>query len=643
MKRAFRDTFNRELALFKEQASEFAAEYPGLADRLGGLLEENLDPTVAGLLEGSAFLAARVQLKMQEEFSTFTHELLEQVFPDALAPTPSVMMVQANLPEDNADLVEGIRFEVGEYMDARFSDAGKRISCRFALAAALDLWPIALTEAKYHGAAGPIGALGQEIASGTKAGLVLSLDRLSASGKADGSAMMREIDGMDALTVHLTGPMADAVALYEQIFCNLTRVALRWENPQGDAVFANLPLDAVEQVGFSRQSKLFPQNERLFNGFARLREYFVFPRKFLGFRLTGLRDIIKRSHGSRVQVILEFSHANQKLAARLEPGHLALHTAPAVNLFEEMSSQVRVDQKHHDLIVYPNSSPATHYEFHSVTEVWAHFAGHQNKIRVYPLYALPPDGDDPREVLYFTAKRKPRRLTAPERRFGSSKFRYRGSEMFLSLYEPPSDEPVQRLQVTALCSNRHLPEYLPIAQSKDDFFMCEDQSVTLGCVAGPTPPRDALVDLETDAAHRTTAGDVYWRLISYLSLNHFGIDSPDGEAAAAALREMLSLFADLSENVTEAQIAGLRKVETRPVTRTIRHDDGYHAARGLEITLTFDEEEYESSGALLLGAVLDRFLAEYAAINSFTQTVVRSVQRGHIKTWPPRTGSGPIL
>ncbi|MGH1369533.1 MAG: type VI secretion system baseplate subunit TssF [Maritimibacter sp.] len=643
MKRAFRDTFNRELGLLKEQASEFAVEYPGLADRLGGLMEENLDPTVAGLLEGSAFLAARVQLKMQEEFSTFTHELLEQVFPDALAPTPAVMLTQANLPADSADILEGVKFDVGEYMDARFMDADKRVSCRFALAAPLTIWPVELMEAKYHAGAGPIGALGQEIASGTKAGLVLTLGRVAPSGKPDGKAQLNEIVGMDDITVHLTGPMPDAVALYEQVFCNLTRVALRWHDAQGDAVFANLPLDAVEQVGFERKSKLFAQNERLFNGFARLREYFVFPRKFLGFRLTGIADVIKRTRGSEVQIVLEFGQVNQKLAARLEPKHLALHAAPAVNLFEEMSSQVRVDRKHHEYIVHPNSSPATHYELHGITEVWAHFAGHQNKVRVYPLYALPPGGDDPRQVLYFTARRKPRRLTAPERRFGSSKYRYRGTETFISLYEPPSEEPVQRLQVKALCSNRHLPEYLPIAQSKDDFYMCEDQTVTLNCVSGPTPPRDALVDLETGAAHRTTAGDVYWRLISYLNLNHFGIDSPDGTEAAAALREMLSLFADLSENVTEAKIAGVNTVETRPVTRTIRHDDGYHAARGLEITLTFDEDEYESSGALLLGAVLDRFLSEYAAINSFTQTVVRSVQRGHIKTWPPRSGSGPIL
>lgn len=641
MKRAFRDSYNRELALLKERATEFAQEYPGLADRLGGLLEENLDPTVAGLLEGSAFLAARVQLKIQEEFRAFTREYLEQVFPDALAPTPSVMMVQATLPEDPAALEEGLHFNRGEYLDARFMDADKRVSCRFSLAAPLTLWPIALTGAVYHGSAGPIGALGQEIADGTKAGLVLELGRVGETGTAEVGPISDL--SIDELKLHFNGPLAEAAALYEQVHCGLARVSLRWLNAQGDPVFSRLPPGSVEQVGFDPDERLFPHNDRLFDGFALLRELFVFPRKFLGLRLTGLAQRLRSVGANRMQIVFEFETVQPRLAQRLEQKHVLLHAAPAVNLFEEISSQVRIDRKQHEYVVTPNSSPMTHYELHGLTEVWAYYSGHQNKVRVHPLYARPPGGEDPRQVLYFTARRKPRRMTLQERRYGASRYRYRGTETFIALYEPPGGDRVQRLQVRAMCSNRHLPEYLPIAQGKDDFYFCEDQTILLSCVAGPTPPRDSLADLESGSHHRTEAGDVYWRLISYLSLSKQGIDGPDTTATAAALREVLSLFADLSDSITEQQISGIEKVETRPVTRTISHPDGYHTARGLEVTVTFDEDEFEGSGIVLFGAVIDRFLAEHSAINSFTQCVVRSVQRGQIKVFPPRSGKGPIL
>ncbi|MCC5973150.1 MAG: type VI secretion system baseplate subunit TssF, partial [Rubellimicrobium sp.] len=82
---------------------------------------------------------------------------------------------------------------------------------------------------------------------------------------------------------------------------------------------------------------------------------------------------------------------------------------------------------------------------------------------------------------------------------------------------------------------------------------------------------------------------------------------------------------------------------TRPIVRAVRRGDAFHPARGLEIRITFDETAFEGSGIILLGAILDRFLAEYASANSFTQTVILSRQRGEITAFPPRTGLGPLL
>src|SRR3954468_12004242 len=94
MNREFLDLYNTELQLLNEQARQFAEEYPGVAERLGGILEDRVDPLVGVLLEGAAFLAARVQLKLKHEFPEFTENLLEQLVPHYLAPTPSMMLVK---------------------------------------------------------------------------------------------------------------------------------------------------------------------------------------------------------------------------------------------------------------------------------------------------------------------------------------------------------------------------------------------------------------------------------------------------------------------------------------------------------------------------------------------------------------------
>src|SRR5919112_637612 len=113
MNREFLDLFNQELALLQEHGAEFAAEYPGVAERLGGLVGDRVDPMISGLLEGAAFLAARVQLKLKHEFSEFTSNLLEQLVPHYLAPTPSALLVRVDPPYAEPKLKDGLAVSAG--------------------------------------------------------------------------------------------------------------------------------------------------------------------------------------------------------------------------------------------------------------------------------------------------------------------------------------------------------------------------------------------------------------------------------------------------------------------------------------------------------------------------------------------------
>jgi type VI secretion system protein ImpG len=124
-----------------------------------------------------------------------------------------------------------------------------------------------------------------------------------------------------------------------------------------------------------------------------------------------------------------------------------------------------------------------------------------------------------------------------------------------------------------------------------------------------------------------------------LSMNHLGLVERGSGRGAAALREILSMFADLADSLTERKIRGIRAVDSRPVVRRIKERFGVGAARGIEITVTLDEKAFEGSGVFLLGAILDRFLTEYAALNHFTETVICTNERGEIMRWPARMGN----
>ncbi len=270
--------------------------------------------------------------------------------------------------------------------------------------------------------------------------------------------------------------------------------------------------------------------------------------------------------------------------------------------------------------------------------MFAHIPGAPQKVPVEPLYSA--SAARSATGLCYTIRRLPRRRTIEEKKYGP-KSDYTGTDVFLSLGERSDPDELLRVaevSVDALCTNRHLTEHLPVGEGGADFRFLDDVDLDLRCIAGPTRPREPSMTAMIGKGLDASTGDVAWRLISMLSLNHLGLVERAGGEGAKSLRETLVLFADLADNATDRKIRGVRALDARPIVRRLRQAQGAAAARGLEITVTLEDKAFEGSGAFLLGAILDRFFAEYVAINHFTQTVVRTPERGEIMRWPPRFG-----
>ncbi|OZA36469.1 MAG: hypothetical protein B7X92_06290 [Novosphingobium sp. 17-62-9] len=54
--------------------------------------------------------------------------------------------------------------------------------------------------------------------------------------------------------------------------------------------------------------------------------------------------------------------------------------------------------------------------------------------------------------------------------------------------------------------------------------------------------------------------------------------------------------------------------------------------------MTLDDASFENARLFLFSAVVERFLAEFTSVNSFTETIVRTPGEGTIMSWPPRIG-----
>jgi type VI secretion system protein ImpG len=445
------------------------------------------------------------------------------------------------------------------------------------------------------------------------------------------------------LPIYLLGTEADAILFYEQIISDCIGVHFRYFDDFGDPVIVPAPRDCIRQVGFGDEEALFPNDNRIFRGFDFLREYFMFPRKFLAFKLINLNQVMPKLRVKSFDVLITFNEVTVRLAAAVQPSLFSLYTAPAINLFEKTTDRIPVKSNQHEHHVVPDRSRTLDFEPHRILDVYAHFPGGHNKVPVPPLYSASMDKrtGTAEQNMFYTVRRLPRRRTAEERLYGMSSD-YTGTDMFLSFVEESGIEgenAVNELSVRALCSNRHLTEQLPVGEGGADFRLLDDVSLDLLCVSGPTRPREPVVSQLRTKNETAHLGTVTWRLVNMLSMNHLGLVERGAGRNAAALREVLTMFADLADSATERKIRGIRNVDSRPVVRRIKERMGIGAGRGIEVTVMLDEKAFEGSGAFLLGAILDRFFCEYAALNHFTETVIHTTERGEIMRWPARMGS----
>ncbi len=640
-------TFEEELAILYERAEEFAAAFPGVAEGLGNLKRDTADPGIRALLEGAAFMAARVQLQLKAEFATFTTELLDQLLPGHLEPVPSVALLAAT-PATGTGAEVGARiFPAGSIAESIHRDSARGVACQFRLASPLTLWPLVIAAAEYLPSAAAMQALHVGSAPSIVAGLKITLKRLAPQAEGGGKARPISELPIDDLVVHIRGHRGEQDQIYEQLFARLAGIAIRPLDGRCDQQ-SRLPISALEQIGFSPTESLFPPDDRVSPGFALLREFFAFPDKFLGFRLTGLAAALQRAAAETVDLVFEFTEAAASLPARVSAKSFRLFAAPAVNLVEKRCDRIRLSASRHEHHVVPDRSALLEYEPHRIVSVSAIFAGKADAQPVLPLHApqaaVEAAGADSSGVLTYTVRRLPRNPTDRERRHGSPPA-YRGTDLFLSLGETAArdiDAAPRELAVTALCSNRHLAGELARISGGGRMRLLGDSELAVEAVAGPSEPRESVLS-GPRAKGAPERGEVLWRLIGFLSFNHTGLAGHDPEAGAEALRAVLALYADLSDMAAERRLRGILALACRQVTRRLRRPDGFHGARGIELTLTLDDTAFEGAGVMLFGAVLERFFADLSNINSFTETVIETPARGLVKRWPPRSGTGPVL
>lgn len=618
MEAKFLEFYNQELKFIRESGAEFAKEYPKIAGRIGLDGFDCSDPYVERLLEGFAFLSARIHLKLDASFPKFTQHLMEQLFPTFLQPSPSMLITQFNPDFEEGSLVEGITIPRQTALHSLLGK-GEQTACEYRTSHEVTLWPIKLTHAEYINA--------QELASYTKN---TSLSFTPKSGvkitlEAAPGVKFSEMT-LDSLMLHIRGTESFPLYLFETLFkgyqgCLYKSSGSMWRKQEEPT--------KINAHGYDKEDALLPYCNKEFDGFRLLKEYFAFAKRYLFLSVDNLQPTLSKCNEEKIQLLFLLGHNDQRLENLLSADNFALHCTPAINLFPKRAERINVSRINNDFHVVPDKLRPLDFEVCSVVGIKGFSSGINATTNFLPLYGS-DDSHNNEHRAFYTTTRDTRSLNVNQRKFGH-RSSYIGTEVYLSLVDPknaPYSDDLRQLSVDTLCCNRDLPLMMPLGKGKTDFTIdtgapCD----SVRCVGEPTRPNSPLSE-----------GNVAWDLINQLSINFLGITDSDTTSALTKLKTLLGLMMNKKDHTQTKQVDGIVGFKTYQITSRLPFAGPICFGRGVAIEITVDELAYEGSSTFMLGMTLDQFFAQYVSLNSFTQLILNSSDSREIYRWPIRIG-----
>src|SRR5262245_13779973 len=416
------------------------------------------------------------------------------------------------------------------------------------------------------------------------------------------------------LRFHLHGESTVVCELYDLLGQTLGGIALVADDA-ATPVF--LPEEALTPVGFGRDEDVIPAWPHSHPGYRLIQEYIQFAAKYHFFDLNGLDRTRARQ---RLDILFLFRQTPATKLA-IDRDTILLGCTPIQNLFSKTTEPIRIDHRQTEYRLVADLRREAITEIHSILSMSASSDPQKPTEELHPFFSFRHAPLEDATPTFWHARRAP-----------TGRADLVGTDLWVSFVDPafrPTEPPMQVAYAHTLCTNRELAVQIPAGAE----LQVEDAAPLsrITCLTRPT-----------DTAYPAVGGETLWKLVSNLSLNHLSLST--GAESLEALREILRLYNFSASPFINRQIEGIREMSTRPVAGRIGSEAWRGFCRGTRVTLRLDESQYVGASPILFALVLHHFFGLHAAINSFTEVVVTSLQRDEEwKRWPPLAGSQVLL
>lgn len=606
--------FEREYNFLQTAGEEFAKKHPTLGSRLRMSERERKDPFVERLFEGFAFLAGRIQERLDDEFPEIAGGILEILFPNLLKPFPSCSILQLKhkpgaiskpiVVEKGSEIQTAsakykVRYKVyaGVSDKSRLTEKEEPADFIFRTTQDVILRPMTLSDVT--------------VEDSTKGNTILKL-KIQPDRNVDYESLQ-----MNNFQLYLQGAASIKFELLYFLTNFVSSVSVK-ELSDTKAAYTEIKdfkieiPDLYSEDYSARDNSILPYSKQTFSGYKLLQEYFSFPEKFFFIQINGLEQFKSSEQSGPFEIKIDFNRRIVKEKwATLK--NIALHCTPIVNLFSRMTEEVIVNQRLPEYYIVPDIDRRKSREIYSVDKV----SGiSESKIEQYKYIPISShdilDTSDP-DYNY-------KRFFSVFRRTQVSDM----SETFIRLFGPSMEEddfPKETLSIQATLSNGFLPaSYLEVGVIKEPINF-------------PVGIEASNITIPTDVLEGPDKSNYLWSLIANLSVSYTSLSEVE------TLKNILNLYNwfKVHNHPNKKRIDGILKIDKPKIISKIKNRS---IIRGIEFHITIDPNEFEHGAGdiYLFGLILNKFLSQYVTVNSFIQLRITESGTNKEYLWEPIIG-----
>ncbi|MFM0286362.1 type VI secretion system baseplate subunit TssF [Paraburkholderia megapolitana] len=580
--------YERELALLRRYARDFAGRNPKIAARIALSGERSDDPHVERMVESFALLSARIDTRIEDEYPEFTEALLEMLYPQYLRAIPSCSIAQFAADPRASQLTEAVTVARGAMLEARNGE------CRFSTVYDVTVLTLRLTQARYSVTA--IAPSSARLPAATTGLISITFEPPIESGE------FTPASRAETLRVHLGGEQPFVSALADTLLMRTTAAFVEADNRGVWKPLGRVPLEAV---GLAEHDVLLDAPAGASGALRLLFEFFAFPDKFQ-FVDIALAQLMRAAGPCRkltLHLAVTGTPTDSPVARWLEmlnASHLKLFCTPIVNLFKREAQPIRVASATVSYPVIPQTLRVSNTEIHSIDSVHVTEQKPTGKtVTVIPPYRSLQHIEYANPLgLYWISHR--------DRWVARQRPGYETEIALVRMDGTPASFATQ-LGIELTCTNRDLPAGMSFGAPGGDLL---NEDASFACII-------SMLRSPSVTARLPRRNQALWRLVAQLTPNLFSF-------GLAGLKALLHQHVGAGAPSVARVIDGIVGLDYRACMKWMPIKPLPTFVRGIEVRLTLDEAAFVGVSLATFVSVMDQLFAPYAHQNSFVQLVVIS-------------------